>query len=146
MSGIPSRITLAPVQNEMESDRAPTGAGSRLETGYTVGEGTKMLPFLRLTDEQILELLAEQPKMLSVPGVALVLVEFLDPLWTEAAVVATVYTGDGQEMSRLPVTVAGLPVIVKVADPDTMRVVEVIDPRRNGGAWPSSNHKDQTGS
>ena len=98
------------------------------------------MPFAILTDEQILELLAEQPKMESVPGVALVRVEFIDSKGTEVAVVASFYTGECRGISQLPVTVAGLPVIVKVEDPHTMRVVETIDPRKNGGAWPRTNH------
>ena len=98
------------------------------------------MPFSILTDEQILELLAEQPKMQRVPGVALVWVDFVDSTRTQVAVVAHIYAGDGRQISRLPVTVAGLPVIVKVEDPHTMRVVETIDPRKNGGAWPRTNH------
>ncbi len=96
--------------------------------------------FSALTDEQIMALLAEQPKMLSVPGVALVSVEFVDPSSAEIAVVATVYTGNRQEISRLPVTLAGLPVIVKMEDRCSRRVVEIIDPRNSGGTWPRANH------
>ncbi len=102
------------------------------------------MPFSLLTDEQILELLAEQLKMLSVPGVTQVWVEFLDSRKTEVVVVASVYAGEGQEISQLPMRVAGLPVIVKVEDPRTRRVVEVIDPRANDGAWPGSNHRDRS--
>jgi hypothetical protein len=103
-----------------------------------------MQAFLALSTDQILELLAEQPKLLGVPGVALVWVDFVDPQRSEIAVVASVYAGHGQDMARLPVTVAGLPVIVRVVDPDTMRVVEIIDPRKSGGAWPSTNHRDSS--
>ncbi len=101
------------------------------------------MPFSILTDEQILELLAEQPKMERVPGVTLVWVEFTDSRRTQAAVVAFVYAGEEQEIRQLPVTVAGLPVIVKVEEPYTMRVVEIIDPRKNGGAWPRTNHHEE---
>ncbi len=103
------------------------------------------MPFTLLTDEQIVELLGEQLKMLSIPGVTQVWVEFLDSRKTEVAVVASVYAGEGQGISQLPVRVAGLPVIVKVEDPRTRRVVEVIDPRTNGGAWPPTNHHDRSG-
>ncbi len=96
--------------------------------------------FSLLTDEQVLALLAEQQRMLSVPGVALVLPEFISPKSTEVAVVATVYAGNHQEISRLPLTVAGLPVVVKVEERGTRRVLEIIDPRKNGGAWPRTNH------
>lgn len=89
-----------------------------------------------LTKEHILELLAEQPGMLRVPGVALVWLEFSDSKRTELAVAATVYAGEGHGIWRLPVSVAGLPAIVKVQDRHTGRVVEVIDPRKNGAAWP----------
>ncbi len=100
------------------------------------------MPYSRLTDEELLGLLAALPKMESVPGVALVWVDFLDPKKTQPGVIVSVYSGDGHELSRLPVTVAGLPVIVKVEDPRTMRVVEIIDPRKNGGAWPKANRED----
>lgn len=98
------------------------------------------MPLSRLTNEQVLALLVEQPKMLSVPGVALVLVDFIDWRGSEVAVIATVYAGNGQGISQLPVTVAGLPVIVKVEDRYSGRVIEVIDPRKHGGAWPRTNH------
>ncbi len=100
------------------------------------------MPYSLLTNEQILALLAEQPKMMSVPGVALVLVEFVDLRGTGIAVVVTVFAGESHEISRLPLEVAGLPVIVKVEDRHTGRVVETIDPRKNGGEWPNSNHKE----
>lgn len=126
------------VKNGMEpngSDRLePRGRDMDLDQ-----EGSK-LPYSILTDEQILALLAEQPKIMCVPGVALVSVEFVDSISTEVAVVVTVYAGKCQGVSRLPVTVGGLPVIVKVEDRHTRRVVDVIDPRKNGGAWPSANH------
>ncbi len=96
--------------------------------------------FSLLTDEQVLALLAEQPRMLSVPGVALVLPEFVSSKSTEVAVVATVYPGNHQEIARLPIKVAGLPVVVKVVERGTRRVLEVIDPRKNGGAWPRIGH------
>ena len=98
------------------------------------------MPFSLLTDEQILGLLAEQPKMLSVPGVALVLAEFVDWRSIEVAVVATVYADSYHEIWRLPTTVAGLPVIVKLEERGTRRVREVIDPRKNGG-WPRQNQE-----
>src|SRR5512133_65084 len=98
------------------------------------------MPYSILSDEQILAVLAERQKMLSVRGVALVRVEFLDSARTEAGVVVTVYAGKHQEMGLLPMGVAGVPVIVEVEDRRTMRVVEVIDPRKHGGQWPSTNH------
>lgn len=96
--------------------------------------------FSLLTDEQVLALLAEQPKMLRVPGVALVLPEFISPKSAEVAVVATVYSGNHHGISKLPSTVAGLPVVVKVEERGTRRVLEIIDPRKNGGAWPRASH------
>ena len=119
----------------------PNGSGRlkpRAGDMDTAEEGSK-LPFSTLTDEQILALLSEQPKMMCVPGVALVSVEFVDSRGTEVAIVVTVYTGNSQGISRLPLTVAGLPVIVKVDDLHSGRLVEVIDPRKNGGAWPSAS-------
>ena len=94
------------------------------------------MPYSLLTDEQILALLAEQPKMICVPGVALVLVEYLDSRTAEIALVATVFPGNHQEIRQLPTSVAGIPVIVKIEDRRTGQVVEIIDPRNNGGAWP----------
>ena len=41
---------------------------------------------------------------------------------------ATVYAGEGHGIWRLPVSVAGLPAIVKVQDRQSGLVVEVIDP------------------
>ena len=84
--------------------------------------------------------------MMAVPGVALVWVDFLDLRGTQAAVVVTVYTGNSQEISRLPVAVAGLPVIVKVEDRRTGQVVEIIDPRKNGGDWPATDHDHRSDS
>ena len=60
--------------------------------------------------------------------------------------VVTVYTGNAQEISRLPVAVAGLPVIVKVEDRRTGQVVEIIDPRKNGGVWPHTDHDHRSDS
>lgn len=97
------------------------------------------MPFSLLRDEQILELLTEQKRLLGVPGVALALIEFLGSNSTEIAVVVTVYERDQLELPRLPLTVAGLPVIVKVEEKRTRRVVETIDPRKNGGSWPGTN-------
>jgi hypothetical protein len=95
------------------------------------------MPFSILSNEQIQELLAEQPRLMSVPGVALVWVDFLDPRRTQVGVVVTVYSGNSHGIPRLPVSVAGLPVIVKVEDHRTSQLMEIIDPRRNGGAWPA---------
>jgi hypothetical protein len=104
-----------------------------------------MQAFMALTTDQVLELLAQQPKLRAVPGVALVWVDFVGPGRTDLAVVASVYAGQSHDVSQLPVRVAQLPVIVNVVDPDTMRVVEVIDPRRSGGAWPPTNHRNPSG-
>ncbi len=100
------------------------------------------MPFSILTDEQILELLAEQPKMERVPGVALVWADFIGSGRAQVAIVVSVYAGDGHGISQLPVTVAGLPVVVQVENPQTMQVVEIVDPRQNGGAWPRTNREE----
>lgn len=101
-----------------------------------------MPPFSSLTDEQIMELLAEQPRIMSVPGVVLLWVDYVDSERTEIGVVASVYAGETGSIDQLPLEIAGLPVVVKVEDPQTMRVVEIIDPRENGGTWPDGNHKN----
>lgn len=97
------------------------------------------MPYSRLSVEQIQELLAEHPRMLNVPGVTLVMADFIGNGKMEVAVVATVYAGSHHEIWHLPVTVAGLPVVVKVEDRRTGRVLNIIDPRENNGVWPRAN-------
>ncbi len=101
-----------------------------------------MVPFSMLTDEQVMALMDAHPKMMRVPGVVLVLVDFIGPGKTDVAVVATVYSGNHHDLSQLPVSIAGLPVVVEVEDRHTGLVVEVIDPRQNEGEWPRTNHRN----
>ncbi len=96
------------------------------------------MPFTRLTNEQIHALLKAKPMIESVRGVMLFWVDLIGPGKSEPAIVAYVDSRKLEEIDRLPSSVAGVPVVVRVEDWRTMRVIETIDPRDHGGVWPAS--------
>ncbi len=96
------------------------------------------MPFTRLTNEQILTLLKEKPTIEGVRGVMLFWVDLIGPKRSEPAIVAYVDSRKLGEIDKLPLSIAGVPVVVRVEDLRTMKVIETIDPRDHGGAWPIS--------
>ena len=97
------------------------------------------MPFSKLTDEQIVALLSEKSRIESIPGVMLFWVDFIDAQRTESGIVVYVDARKREGITQLPVNVAGVPLVVKVEDRTVMKVVETIDPREHGGAWPNSH-------
>ncbi len=95
------------------------------------------MPFEKLTDEQILAILTEKPSIERVPGVTLFWVDLVGPLRAEPALVVFLDARHRAAMRQLPVSIAGVPVIVKIEDRKEMIVLETVDPRDNGGAWPN---------
>lgn len=94
------------------------------------------MPFSRLTDVQILALLRERQTIESVPGVTLFWVDLIGPRRKEPAIVIHFDFRKLEEISRLPVSIAGVPVVLKLEDRVTSKVLETIDPRDHGGVWP----------
>jgi hypothetical protein len=84
------------------------------------------MPFSKLSDEQILAVLAEQPRLLRIPGVRTVWVDYVDRYRTVPGLVVTVDATRREAVRGLPAAIAGLPVVVNVEDLQTMTLVETI--------------------
>lgn len=93
------------------------------------------LPFSRLSNEQILALLREKPRIERVPGVTLVWVDDVGPGGSETAIAVYVDARQRDNIGELPTVVAGVPVLVRIEDRRSLRILETIDPRENGDSW-----------
>ena len=93
------------------------------------------LPFSRLSNEQILALLREKPMIERVPGVTLVWVDDAGPDGSETTIAVYVDSRHRGSVCALPTVVAGVPVVARIEDRRSLRILETIDPRENGGLW-----------
>ncbi len=93
-------------------------------------------PFSRLSDQQILALPREMARIGAVPGVITFWVDLVGPWRNETAIIVHVDDRDRRRIAQLPVDVEGVPVIARLEDRSTGKVIETIDPREHGGGWP----------
>ncbi|HEX9016623.1 MAG TPA: hypothetical protein VF960_11595 [Chloroflexota bacterium] len=99
------------------------------------------LGFSRLSNEQILTLLREKPDIERVPGVTLVWVDDVGPSGDETVVAVYLDSRWREHVDLLPISIAGVPVIARIEDRRTMKIIETIDPRRQGGSWRDQSRK-----
>ncbi len=96
------------------------------------------MPFGKLTDEQLLAVVAAYDRIMEIPWVTMLEVDFVGPRRTEPGLVVYVDVDAREGIGRLPTAIAGVPVIAKIENRKTCQIIETIDPRRTGGEWPVS--------